>query len=524
LLPFIDRTASRIGRFAMSPRWVLAIWAFILCSVFILRAFFFTGTDSDDAEQLICMQNWALSCGPRNPPLFTWLGLLVQPIVGQNFVSVILVKFSVMAACLFLLYRSSLLVLKDKALASLVTLSPIGIYYFAWDAIFHYTHSVMVAFAVCLTFYLLLLLERRPSLWLYLLFGLSIGVGALSKFNYLLFLLALLAGASADRDLRRIVLDARMLLAALIGAVTAAPYYVWLWNHRSWASALAKDRFTPGADTYSFIDFSGLGELFISILNFVLPLTIFLVVCFPWALGPAGARDAVSARYRRLLEITFLVMLAMCLIGVVGFGASRIRTHYMFVLILFPLLFIARAQAAEASSRARNLFAATLVVLAVIVPSGVAIKYAIDPLRGSKAYFHVPYAKLAADLKQAGFTKGTIVGDSLGYPLAGNFLPYFPDSRIVNLLDWQLEIPDDIGSDRAIPVLSDQAQGQCLIIWTPDGNGERKAIAMLRTRELLWVDLPKDVEARHLIGEFHNGRGREITFDYILLPGTGNCR
>ena len=508
----------------MSPRCVLAIWAAIIGSIFLMRAFLFTGADADDSEQLICMQNWALSCGPRNPPLFTWIGILVQPLFGPKIAAVIFVKFLIVGACLFLLYRASKLVLQDRALAALVALSPIGIYYFAWDASFHYTHSVMVAFAVCLTFYMLLLLERRRDLLAYILFGVSIAVGALSKFNYLLFLAGLLVAMTTDRDLRRLLLDWRMLVSAAIGLVLASPYYVWLWNHRGWASALAKDRFTPGGASDNILNLAGLGELVISTANFLLPLVIFLLLFFPRAWGRAGSGPAVSTRYRRLLEFTFLAMLAITLVGVFALNASRIRSHYMFVLILFPLLIIARAQAAGASARAFNLYATTLVVFAVIVPAGVMVKYAIDPLRGSKAYYHVPYAELSAKLRDAGFTNGTIMGDSLGYPLAGNFLPYFPDSQIVNLLDLQLELPKNIELARAVPTLEGETQGKCLLLWTPDNDGFRKQVMIDRAKKLLDADLPADVPAHALTAEFQNGRGRTITFEYILVPGIGNCR
>jgi Dolichyl-phosphate-mannose-protein mannosyltransferase len=383
---------------------------------------------------------------------------------------------------------------------------------------------VMVSFAVCLTFYLLLVLERRRDLLAYILFGISIAVGALSKFNYLLFLGGLLIAMTADRDFRRLLLDARMALSGAIGALLASPYYVWLWNHRDWATALAKDRFTPGGTDNAFINLVGLGELFVSLLNFVLPLIVFLLVFFPRAWGRPGARDAVSTRYRRLLELTFLAMLAMTLIGVFALDASRIRSHYMFVLILFPLLVITRVQAAGTSPRPLNLYASVLIALAVIVPGAVAVKYAIDPLRGSKAYYHVPYAVMAAKLRDAGFTKGTVMGDSLGYPLAGNFLPYFPDSRIVNLLDLQLELPKDVAQARAVPMLEGPAHGQCLLLWTPDNDGYRKQVMIDRAERLLDARIPQDVPTYPLTAEFHNGRGRTITFEYILVPGTGNCR
>ena len=138
-----------------------------------------------------------------------------------------------------------------------------------------------------------------------------------------------------------------------------------------------------------------------------------------------------------LLGVTFLIMLTVTTVGVLALGVSRVRIHYMFLLYLFPIYFFARVQAAGTTDRAINFCATALLAFALIVPSAVVVKYFVDPLRKSKGYYHMPYADFAQQLKAAGFKKGTVIGDWLGYPLAGNLRPYFPESRFISLLDWQ---------------------------------------------------------------------------------------
>ena len=162
---------------------------------------------------------------------------------------------------------------------------------------------------------------------------------------------------------------------------------------------------------------------------------------------------------------------------------------------------------------------------AVIVPVGVVIKYAVDPMRSGKAYYHVPYATFADRIKAAGFSEGTILGDWFGYPLAGNFRPYFPNARILNLLDWQIAVPQGADLGRLIPPPREGANGKCLLIWTPTGDGARKQAVMRKAELLLGVTLPPDTPAQYLTAEMHNGHGRTLTIAYILLPeGRGNCR
>jgi hypothetical protein len=45
-----------------------------------------------------------------------------------------------------------------------------------------------------------------------------------------------------------------------------------------------------------------------------------------------------------------------------------------------------------------------------------------------------------------------------------------------------------------------------------------------RATRLLGASIPKDIESHLLTAPFLNGRGRTITFEYVLTPGSGNCR
>ena len=72
------------------------------------------------------------------------------------------------------------------------------------------------------------MLADRPNLRRYLLFGLAMGVGALAKYNYLLFLSALLAAVLIDKTLRPVILDRRMLAGGAVSIAVTAPHFVWL--------------------------------------------------------------------------------------------------------------------------------------------------------------------------------------------------------------------------------------------------------------------------------------------------------
>lgn len=521
----IKRLSAAIGRIVLSARGAFVLWAVLLVLVWALRAFLFPGTGADDGEQLVHSQNWAWGYGPRNPPLFTWLVIIAQQVFGVTIASVVFVKFALLGGALLLLYRIARRMLDDERLAALAVLAPLGFYYVAWDTVFNFTHTAMLAFGVCLTVQAFLTLAARPDRRRYFFFGIAMGIGALAKYNYFIFLGAFLAATLTDPALRRVILDRRMILAAAAPAAMIAPHAAWLWRQRSMFEEMAWDRFRPTGETVHLTAaLSGIWETGVGVVSFLLPLLIFLAILFPRAFTRAGG-GATAGRYHRLLVRTFVIAIGATLLGVAVIGIERVRPHYMFPLILFPVYFFARANAAGLSARAANRFAVLIVTLAVIVPVGVGVKYAIDPLRGSKSYFHMPYAAIARQLRAAGFRQGTIVGDRLTYPVAGNLRVHFPESRVINLLDWDYMVWHAKNRVPIFPPRPDAKSGQCLFVWSPQSTDWRDRFMLKVAKVLLGAKFPPGSAPQRLSVEMPHGRGRVVTLLYRLVPeGSGNCR
>lgn len=521
-----DRLAHACASLAMSPRAVLAIWAAVYISVWIMRTFVFVGAGADESEQLVHTQNWEWGYGPINPPLVTWLMILPLAVFGVNVGTIVAVKFVLLALTCFCLYQIAKRILQDNRLAALAALSPMAIYYFAWDALFHYSHSVMLALSISLTFLVFLWIgERRRTLY-YVFLGVTFGMGFLSKYSYGLFLLALIGAALADQDLRRCVLDWRIALSAAIAVMIATPHFVWLAEHSSWFSAQATGRFTGAARPgFATPMLSGLFNVVKAVVSFPLPLLAFLIIFFPRAWWKDGNRIETARPATRLLERGFFIILAATFLGVIAFNASHVRTHYMFLMILFPVYCFARIKAAGPHPRALGMFAGVLIFLAVLIPVAVGIKFAIDPQRGSKARYNMPYAAFADQLKSAGFKKGTIVGDWLTYPVAGNLRPYFPDSRMISLLSWDLLAMGRMSDSPLIPPRDTQANGQCLLVWTPQRGGGRREMILQFATALVGAEIAADTPATVIEAEMPPNSGRTARLAYVLVPnGTGHCR
>jgi 4-amino-4-deoxy-L-arabinose transferase-like glycosyltransferase len=524
----LDPLAQSVGGVALTPRGVAMIWGGLLVFFCVMRAFVFPGAERDDSEMLVHTQQWAWGYDGRNPPLFTWLVKSLQLVAGPTLGSVVFVKFALLGGAYWMLFLGARRALADDRLAALVALSPLAMYHVVWVTTFHLTHTAALAFTVTLTFYAVIRLEDRNRPIDYLFLGVACGLGLLSKYNYALFASVFLAAACTDRGLRRCILDPWILLAAVLAVAAAAPHYVWL---RQWVEAdpvgfstLVEERFALKYVTLGYNSaVRGLIDAPLAVLHFLLPCLVFLGLLFPRAFWVAGSGAAPSARYRHILGLTLFGLVFLIVLAVGVLQVPRVKIHYMFILILFPIFFFARVQATGPSARSLNLYAVILVIMAGIVGSVVVAKYFVDPQRRSKAQHNVPYKALADGLRAAGFERGTIVGDWFTYSVAGNLRPYFPESRIVNLHDWRHRLK---AQPTGLPWIDRPTQGggQCLLVWTK-GKTDRETVVRHGARLLFGMEQDDSHRVGVVSAFMPPGGSRPVHLAYILAPlGAGTCR
>jgi 4-amino-4-deoxy-L-arabinose transferase-like glycosyltransferase len=99
---------------------------------------------------------------------------------------------------------------------------------FAWESQIDHTHTVSNTFlAVLATYWMFSLIGKRNPL-LYVALGLTIGLGLLAKYNFALFLLALVIAFASDRKARPVVLSPWFGLAIVVAAIIASGHYLYI--------------------------------------------------------------------------------------------------------------------------------------------------------------------------------------------------------------------------------------------------------------------------------------------------------
>lgn len=446
----LRRVAAAVTAAVTTPAGFHLLVTALMVWLCIVRVVLFEGTGGDDGEQIVLAQQWALGYVPRNPPLYTWLVLAAQHLAGVSVLAVALVKFALLWLLYVVLYRTALIVIADSRLAALAALSPLAMWFVAWDAVLGFSHSVLAITLCVATALILLELERRPGLPWALALGAVAGAGLLGKYGYGVFLIALLAAALLDAKLRAILVGWRGLAALAVMTAMVAPYAVWLAGQTGGGGT--------GAPPLGALPALWLGAK--AAVSFLTPLWILVAALFPAAFLHRPANAAGDPRHRRLIGRQLLGALAVYAV-VLAVSGLHARDYYMFVLILFPVWAFARIAAAERRPWAADVYGSLLAALALAAAVALPAKAVVEKHTCDDCELQLPYDAWAAGLRARGFGGGTIVADWYPYPLAGNFRVRFPHARVVDVKHLQTAPPPS-------PV-----PGDCVLVWTkPDRQAE----------------------------------------------------
>jgi len=426
----------------------------------------------DDIKANVYTQTLELGYVAKQPPLYEWLLWLVQRFTGPTLPSFLILKYSLLTATFAFLYLVAKRIFDDPRWAMMAALSPLLLYQFGWNLHEGVTQTIVLTCAVAATTWAFMRLVERGGLGDYVLFGLTAGLGLISKYNFAGFLFVLSVSALLQPALRARLFDWRILASLGTGALVVAPVAYWLVAQHHDLVALYQSSIAPMAATNRFkATLIGLGKAIWIPLAFLFPLDLIVLVLFPATLrvGWAVANDAVNPQvWNRkdpdwrlfFLHVTlggFLVLM----LGAVLTGATHYLERYMHpFFLLTPLWLFGLVESSGNSSRKLGILAAVLVSATLIVVPLRArdLLHAMGP-ECHKCRIAVPYEGLAAALAARGFDTGTII--AADRQDAGNLRRFFPDARVV-----RLERP------RYVPPLRSDLPPKVAVVWR-EGQGTR---------------------------------------------------
>ncbi len=529
ILRAYDRVAARTaGRLLSGPRFFGALVVY-LALIALIKGQLYLGGLGHDADQVVLSQVFQLGYDNRNPPLFTWLVIAAQELFGPGLGAVLAVKSLTMLALYGFLYLAARRALRDPALAVLAALAPFAMYEVGlWMAIKYSNTAALAALCMVSVYVLLRLGESGRTFW-YVSFGIVAGLGLLAKYNYAIILVALVLASLFDAGFRARLRDRRILLSLGIALAIVAPHATWMVTAAPGYGEIAAGRFGIGSGL-PWRERLTLGSLagVKAILNMLLPLALG-VPFLAWTAWRGRAEDTgdwPGRRYFRLFGIYLLICVAAVFVLVAASGAVKVRGHYLFVFLPFPIWLFAWLQSLSPSRIVRDRIALAFVLLALASPAIMAAKYFSHPLGDRVAPYNLPYRDLAERLREAGFTRGTLYTHDYPYTLSGNLRPYLPGVRVLGSNTPHFTPPEN------------ETPGACLLLWARHRKSTRDGSMIAVAGRLFGFDAagdgPGDGPGDGLLAnsalsetevEIAGGRGRTQGFAYRLFPdGAGTCR
>src|SRR6266403_1300346 len=233
-------------------------WLFIALGVYfglqiLTRSLVSNGLQTDEAEQLLLTQDWKWGYGSQ-PPLYTWILSVLFSGLGIKVFTLSLLKNVLLFGIYVFVFLSAREIFREPKLAALAAAALLLFPNIAWESQRDQTHLVLATMISAATLFAFLRLLKTKSLAWYAVSGALIGLGALSKYNYLFFPVSLLLAALSIPRLRPFIFTWKSLVALAVLAAVTAPHISWFVLNKALAfSQSYKFKIAPaqnGMDVY----------------------------------------------------------------------------------------------------------------------------------------------------------------------------------------------------------------------------------------------------------------------------------
>ncbi|MEH6706089.1 MAG: glycosyltransferase family 39 protein [Galbibacter orientalis] len=305
---------------------VIALFCFV---AIILISFLKVALEWEDAEQAYYSQWFRLGYDDQ-PPLYTWVQILINKCVGLNRFSLAGLRAFWFSGTLIMFYKLATKFVGDKLKAEvgvfLLFLIPVFI-----DFNFRrLSHTSMMCFFSVSLYYVFSLLIVSKSYKNYILFGVILVGGILTKYNFLLILPAFGIIALFDVEAKQVLWNRKILLSVLLTCVLISPHLYWLFENKEYLLLLkesmeVKTKSNTLRGVVIITPFFSFLKSFINLI--ALSILLFSIAYF-------RKEVALKSISRDWFSKLFIIQLSVTVLIFVGINSSKISDRWLLPLFL----------------------------------------------------------------------------------------------------------------------------------------------------------------------------------------------
>lgn len=383
----------------------------------------------DEGQQLFLAQ-WLAVGYDSQPPLYNWLQYGAEQVLGPTLASLSVLKNLILFASYSLFALTAAIVLRSRDLVIVATLGLLTMPQVSFEAQRDLTHTVAVIFAACLFFFALIRAIKSPNILNYALTGVAIGLGFISKYNFVLLPAAAALAMLMEPEFRRRVLDWRVLVMVAVAAIVVLPHGLWFLDHLDVATGRTIGKLTSTGAT------SKLGQINAGLFSLVaaaIGFSIITLVVFAIAFGRDFTRAlSASSPWSRLIGRIMLITAAAIVLLVIFGGATQIKDRWLTpFFIALPLYLCLKLEAADlASERLLPRFMPIGIGAMVIIPLILLVRIPIHGMTGRYEKNNVPYGQAVQTIIAGEANRPSLILTS-DQQMAGNIRLQEPDVPVM---------------------------------------------------------------------------------------------
>jgi len=256
------------------PLFLVLIYLF---AHFLIRISFSDTLQVDDREQIFTAQELKLGYDMPQPPLYSWLSYFFFQIFGVNIYALSILKYLLIFFTFSYLWRTTKILEFNKHKKKILLFSYLLMPSFAWHMHQGFTHTILLGLGIAMSFYYLMkILEYETSPKNYFLLGVSLGIGIMGKYSFIIFSILTLLSIISITPIKKLFLKKELAFLIFGLVVVAMPHFFWLIGNSNEIITLANDRLNISSKSISSNFFAQTKIVLSSFLGFISPLFLFI--------------------------------------------------------------------------------------------------------------------------------------------------------------------------------------------------------------------------------------------------------